>query len=449
MLKSKKSIYLIFLALLSSLVLISCGGGGDGAAVVPTEITATGTVDGIAAAGVPMSGKVTLRDSSYPVRETTALLTQDGAFSAKVDGMKAPFMLSADGSDGTTCYSFAKAAGRANINPLTTLAVAAAAGAADGEALADIFENHSRSAMLGISAALPRIMNDIASTLAPLLSLYGAADADPFDGSYCVNHQGLDGLFDRVSITFSNGNALITPKGSSVAIFSAPLDALTSGAVKEAAIPAPGHYYLPGNAVLTLGVKGDLPSGTRIRSIALFLKLPLGVTADKGHSGSNTAIPVGEAAGANVYPAPSLVSGNTTLKLGMTSLSGFGAGSFVKVRLIFSTEALLDTLATDFSVTSADIFSDIYKNDRLKDLTIVPETLVFPTREGKNVYDSNCARCHTLENTDSVITPTLYNKTDLVAERLKTTHHKVTITATELENLLAYLTAYFEGQRIF
>jgi len=445
----RKNTLLIMFAILIALTLISCGGSGGGATSGSPSDTTTAVVEGIAAAGSPLSGTVRLRDSSYPTRESSASITQDGSFSVKVTGMQAPFLLRATDADGNNLYSFAKAPGVAHINPLTTLATAAALGASGQEGMADIFENHNLSTLLGIAAALSGVQSDMTMTLEPLLSRYDAADADPFSGSYTVNHQGLDGLFDQVAITVADGVAVIRRRDSSAVIFSAPVTALSAGTLVTAALPTPVDYYLPGNAVLTLGVRGELPAGARIRSLSLALKLPLGVTADQGSSGINTALPIGTASGANVYPQPSLTSANTVLKMSMSSLAGFTTGNVVKVRLIVSTAALLATAAEDFTVTSSDIFADIYKNERLKGLTVVPETLAFPTREGRNVYDANCARCHTLEQSDSVITPTLYRKTDLVAERLKQTHHTTTISATELENLIAYLTAYFAGQRVF
>jgi hypothetical protein len=438
------------LSILAVLALVACGSGGDGGASAgSSDNSATTAVEGIAAAGAPLSGTVRLRDSSYPVRETTAAITQDGSFSVKVTGMQAPFLLSATASDGTVLYSFAKAPGSAHINPLTTLAVYAAAGAAGPSALSDIFENHNLSTMKGISATLPGVLSEITSTLEPLLNHYGAAGADPFAGSYAVNHQGLDGLFDQVSFSVTDGMAVIRRRDTSAVLFTAPVTAISSGTVITAAMPSPKNYYKPGNAVLTLAMRGELPDGTRIKNLTLSLKLPLGVTADQGASGINTAIPIETAAGSNAYPQPSLSSANNTLKISISSLAGFTTGNFVKVRLIVSTEALLSTIAADFSVISASVYSDIYKNERLKGLTVEPVALTFPTREGKNTYESKCAGCHTLAQSDSTITPSLYRKTDLVAERLTTTHHTVSISADELENLIAYLTAYFAGQQVF
>lgn len=440
----------LLLSVPAAFALTSCGGSGNGGASIASVGGSTAAaVEGIAAAGAPLSGTVRLRDSSNPVREASAAITQDGSFSVKVTGMQAPFLLTAKDAGRNALYSFAESPGIAHINPLTTLAVYAAAGASNPEALSDIFENHNLSTMKGIAAALPGVRSEIASTLEPLLTLYGAADADQFSEAYAVNHQGLDGLFDQVVFTVADGRAVLGRRDTSAVIFTAPLTALSSRTVVTASLPAPKNYYKPGNAVLTLAVRGKSTDGTRIKSLALSLKLPMGVTADQGTSGINTAIPVESAAGSNVYPQPSLSSANNTLKISMSSLAGFTTGNFVKVRLIVSTEALLATTAADFSVTSESMYSDIYKNERLKGLTVEPVVMTFPTREGKNTYESRCAGCHTLAQSDSAITPSLYRKTDLVAERLKKTHHTTTLSAEELENLLAYLTAYFAGQRVF
>lgn len=439
----------LLLAVPAALAMTSCGGSGGSASVPSPSETAPAKIEGIAAAGLPLSGKVRVRDSSYPTREATASITQDGSFSVNVPGMTGPFLLRATDSRGKALYSFAQAPGVAHINPLTSLATFSAAGAAGQEAMDDIFENHNLSTLQGIAAALPRTLAEAATVLEPLLSRYGAAGADPFAGTYAVNHQGLDGMFDQVSFTVADGRAVISRGDSSAVIFTAPVSDLSRGTLVTAALPTPLEYYLPGNAVLTLAVQGELPAGARIRNLSLSLKLPLGVTADQGPSGINTALPDGSAAGANVYPQPYLSSSNTVLKVSMSSISGFTTGSFLKVRLIVSTEALLAATAEDFSIPSADVFSDIYKNERLKGLTIVPEIIVYPTREGRKTYESQCARCHTLAQSDSAITPSLYRKTELVAERLKKTHHTTTLTAAELENLIAYLTAYFAGQRVF
>jgi cytochrome c2 len=94
------------------------------------------------------------------------------------------------------------------------------------------------------------------------------------------------------------------------------------------------------------------------------------------------------------------------------------------------------------------MYADIYKNERLKGLTVVPVGLAYPAREGKTAFDSLCAGCHTMEPSDSVITPSLYGKAALLAERFRTAHHGKTLAASQLEDLKAYMDAYYRGEKI-
>jgi hypothetical protein len=323
--------------------------------------------------------------------------------------------------------------------------------------LDDLFVNHNSASMGSIANAINRASADISSSLQPLLSLYGAQTADPLTGSYTVNNQGLDGLFEQVAMTVSGGIVSITNQVSRTGIFTAPVGNITSGDVNTNAMPTPASYPMPGNAVLTLKVDGDLAHGTLIRKLAVSVQLPLGVTVDPDPADAtgltavvNTAIPTGAATGANVYPTPTLSVSNNILTVSMSSLAGFATGEFLSIRLIVSTAALMKTTtAASFSITSSSIYADIYKNQKLKGLAITPVTLVYQTSEGRNIYNSICARCHTLDQSDSVITPTLYDTIDLLPGIFKTVHHKVTLTADQLGKLTAYLNAYYLGQQIF
>ena len=206
---------------------------------------------------------------------------------------------------------------------------------------------------------------------------------------------------------------------------------------------------MPGNAVVTLKLQGNLPQGTVVRNLSLSLQLPLGVTVDPGLSNVNTAVPIGPAGGSNVYPQPSLSATNNILTISMSSLAGFGAGDFLTIRCIVSSASLLTTItAADFKVIATTMYADIYKTGRLTGLAVVPETLVDPSVEGKKVYTSLCAGCHTLDPSDSVITPTLYNSTSRLPAIFATSHHRVTLTSDQLGNLRAYLDAYYQGQQI-
>lgn len=445
--KINRSYVSLAAACLLAVTLSACGGGGGSAA--PAVPVSSVTVEGIAATGAPLSGTVELSDSSYPTKTATAPINADGTFSLDVAGLKAPFILKAADSSGNAHYSFAKAAGMANINPLSTLTVAVASGAWSMADLADLHANHNLATLQVIASSTDRAAAEIRSALQPLLAEYGAETADPVAGPYSVNGQGLDGLFDQVEIGISGGMVSLKRKDTKAEVYSAPVGGVSTGSVDTGAMPTPKPYYMPGNAELTLKIEGDLPQGKTIRNASLSIKLPLGISIDQGESRINTAIPVGAAAGANVYPAPTLTATNNTLGITMSALAGFGTGELLTVRLIVPSATLMaTTTAESFAVTSSVMYADIYKNERLKGLTVVPVSLAYPTREGKAVYDTLCAGCHTMDPSDSVITPSLYGKSSLVTERFRSAHHGKSLASTQIDDLKAYMDAYYRGEKI-
>src|SRR3989338_4099388 len=118
-----------------STAFIGCGGGGGGG-TTPTTTTTSQKVSGVAAAGLPVVGFVYLKDSaSTPTTKGPTEIGSDGSFSFDVTGLTAPFYLRAQGSVVGTSYDLYSAttasSGTANINPLTNLAVASAAGVSD------------------------------------------------------------------------------------------------------------------------------------------------------------------------------------------------------------------------------------------------------------------------------------------------------------------------------
>jgi hypothetical protein len=369
------------LLLLVSLLLSACGSGGSGSSSSPAAVQTT-AVAGIAAAGAPLAGKVHLSDSSVlKIYSSNSTINQDGSFSINTTGMNAPFILMAvDAAGNPLYYSFARAPGIANINPLTNLALAVAAG---NTTLADLYANHTSDEMDAVSGVLPGTVSHIMHSLRPLLALYRADTADPLYGPYQVNGQGLDGLFDDVSFTVSDGtgnvNITCTQTTPPTTIFTGAFGNMTSSALNN--LPAQQTYQTPGNAELTLKITGRLPHGTVIRNVSFSVQLPLGITVEidpTDPSGLtsmvNTAVPTGVAAGANVYPAPTLSATNNILTVSMSSPAGFGIGDFIKIRCLVSSPSLMAATTPDsFSITSSRMFADIYNNQKLKGLTIVPD----------------------------------------------------------------------------
>lgn len=370
--------------LLVSLLLSGCGSGGSGSSSQTTIQTTA--VAGIAAAGAPLSGKVHLSDSSsFKIYSSSSTINRDGSFSINTTGMNAPFILRVDDTAGNTLYySFAKEHGIVHINPLTNLAVTVAAAAGNTD-LSTLFAGHTKDKISGaMSGAVSNIMN----SLLPLLSRYHAETTDPLSGSYQVNKQGLDGLFDDVSFTVSGGIVTIARKDTNTTVFSSSISDLISSPNSAGLVinnlPTPTSYAMPGNAELTLKVQGNLPQGTLIKNVSFSVQLPLGISVTRdsnalnGLNGvnavENTAVPVGTATGSNVYPPPLLSDMNNILTVSVSSPAGFGVGDFIKIRCIVSSPSLMDaTTPASFSVTSSSIYSDIYSSQKLKGLIIVPD----------------------------------------------------------------------------
>lgn len=368
------------LILLVSLLLSACGSGGSGSSSSGAAVQTT-AVAGIAAAGMPLAGNVHLSDSSFKIYSSNSMINQDGSFSIDTTGMNAPFILMAvDAAGNPLYYSFARAPGIANINPLTNLALAVAAG---NTSLATLYASHTVSEMNAVSGAIGGAVAHIMHSLQPLLALYQAESANPLSGLYQVNNQGLDGLFDDVSFTVSDGtgnvNITYTQTTPPTTIFTGAFGNMTSSALNN--LPAQQTYQTPGNAELTLKITGRLPHGTVIKNVSFSIQLPLGITVEIDPSDPsgltsvvNTAVPTGTAAGANVYPAPTLSTTNNILSVSMSSVAGFGVGNFIKIRCIVSSPSLMAaTTPNSFSVTTSVMYADIYNNQKLKGLTIVPD----------------------------------------------------------------------------
>jgi fibronectin type 3 domain-containing protein len=185
-------------------LLAGCGGGGGGGGV------SSSVVSGVAAAGSPLSGSVSLKDSSTTPQVKTAVIDGNGNYAIDVTGLTAPFIIEATGTVGSNSYtfcSFASGPGTANVNPLTNLIVADAAGVNDP---ATLYQNPSPTQLQQVGNNLGNSVTKIRGALEPIMSRYGATTLNPLSGPCPANHTGLDLMFDQVSITLSNGNVTIT-----------------------------------------------------------------------------------------------------------------------------------------------------------------------------------------------------------------------------------------------
>ena len=209
--------------------LAACGGGGSPAA--PAPVTSPTTVHGIAATGDAIAGRIFIKDVTGTEKFVD---TTDGSYSLVVDGMTAPFLLKARWQAGgatNTLYSFAPAAGTANITPLSEIALAAAAGTLS---LDTTYATPDAVSYATIAGHLPAAVAAMQKSLAPLLARYSVSGVDPLTATFAADHTGLDALLDSVTVTESGGNVVVTDKSSGATL----MDAAQADLAHAMSVPA-------------------------------------------------------------------------------------------------------------------------------------------------------------------------------------------------------------------
>ncbi len=192
-----------------TLLVSACGGGGGGGTPAPSTL-----LSGTAAAGAPIIGSVTIKDSTTPTALTkTVPIAADGKYTVDVSGLKAPYMVRADGYVGGNEYHLysagtsADVGGTINVTPLTDLIVANIA----GSIAKTYFDSGSFS---GLTAAQLTAQSDALKTkLLPVLQAVGVSSSiDLLRASFSTDHTGLDAALDvlRVTTDTATGVATIT-----------------------------------------------------------------------------------------------------------------------------------------------------------------------------------------------------------------------------------------------
>lgn len=215
------------------------GGGGSGEGVSPL------VVSGVAATGAPLAGQVTLRDSSSVRKDKVTIIGSDGSFAIDVADMTSPFILKATGTaDGVsrTMFSFADKAGTANINPLSTVAVASAAGVDDP---ATVFDKPDSATLNKMKSAMPGSVATLQLKLKLLLDVFSVASADPVKDPFTADHTGLDAVFDNVKVALSNGTLTITNATTGAVIFTAQVKNVKDGHFTDNDDDLPKHGPRP------------------------------------------------------------------------------------------------------------------------------------------------------------------------------------------------------------
>jgi hypothetical protein len=171
-------------------------------------------LSGTAAAGAPIIGSVTIKDSTSPLaKEKTVPIAADGKYTVDVNDMKAPYMVRADGYVGGNEYHLysagtaADVGGTINVTPLTDLIVANIA----GSVAKTYFDNGSFS---GLTAAQLTAQSEaLKAKLLPVLQAVGVSDSiDLLRSSFSTNHTGLDAALDVLRVTTDTTTGVATIK---------------------------------------------------------------------------------------------------------------------------------------------------------------------------------------------------------------------------------------------
>ncbi|WP_168206090.1 fibronectin type III domain-containing protein [Geobacter sp. FeAm09] len=268
-------------------LIAGCGGGGGG--------LSSQVVSGTAAVGAPLSGQVSLKDSSATPQTRTTVIGSDGSFAIDVTGMQAPFILEATGSAAGTSYklhSFAESTGTANINPLSDAIVASAAGDTDASKSYDSADHDKLGKIKGNLAAT---VDALLKKLQPLLQQYNAQNTNPITSRYIANHLDLDDMFDNVKITVANGVLSIVNAKTGAVIYSGKVTDIANGNFYPDNVPSTPAAPVAPTGVAAVGGAGQATiSWTAVSnatSYNIYYATTSGVTTATGTKIANATTP--------------------------------------------------------------------------------------------------------------------------------------------------------------
>ena len=196
------------------IIIAGCGGGGGKASSTSTPAPTTQIISGVAAAGWPLTGTVTIKDSRGTQKNTPSDVT--GVYSINVTGMTAPFVLMASGTIAGVSiqlYSGATQAdigGNINITPLTDLIISNFA----GEIAAEYYSSGNFSNLTADNLNAQDVkLQDVLQPISSGIPGFPASSVDLLRTfPFLTNNTGLDALIDLLTITdnASTNSATIT-----------------------------------------------------------------------------------------------------------------------------------------------------------------------------------------------------------------------------------------------
>jgi len=198
----------IRLVIFVGFLLAGCGGSGTSTVGEPPTVVESATVSGVAAAGAPVSGTVTLVDKNGVQR--VAAIDGSGGFVIDASGLALPFVLKAEGQAGGSpqkLYAVTNHAGTVHVNPYTTLIFFVALGDDPAQFFASAV---SRDGSKLSDALLSQAQQSVRAFLQPLLALYGITDFNPRTGAYAAQPGNrLDAMLDVVGIAIDSSGTLV------------------------------------------------------------------------------------------------------------------------------------------------------------------------------------------------------------------------------------------------
>ncbi len=196
----KRMLAVLSIVLLSTIFIMGCDGGEDASdAPVDTSLALENAVvlTGVVAMEAPLRG-VVQAINTYGETSDEVLANPDGRFSLEIPN-HAPFMLRMIHRDrGVELFSFAASEGRANVTPLTNLAIHVAAG--PGADLSSIFHewDGSQLAVDEVDMAATTVNTNLALHLQKQ-----GLDPNTYDffrTDFKTNGTGIDAVLDTVRI---------------------------------------------------------------------------------------------------------------------------------------------------------------------------------------------------------------------------------------------------------
>jgi hypothetical protein len=197
-------------ALCATQALLTACGGSDSSPAVLAPAAST-KISGTAAAGAPIIGTVTVKDSAG--WQNTVDIAANGSYAVDVSGRTAPFLFRAVGTVGGREVALSSMATTAdvgktiNITPFTDLMVANIAGMAS----AQFFDSPVFSKLTAAEIDLAR--NQLTARLQPILTAMGVdAGFDLLRSAFTADHTKFDAVMDVVKVTVdaTTNIALIT-----------------------------------------------------------------------------------------------------------------------------------------------------------------------------------------------------------------------------------------------